>query len=122
MARSDGAVADPETENVTVDGEQSTTSKRNKGVMVTLPPELLAQVKAKGETDNKPNSRIVAECVAQVFGYDLPPMERARRTAGTTGISASAKNAAIAKLIELAEAGQIELSDDLKSLLNLNKQ
>jgi hypothetical protein len=116
VARSDtdGAVLDPTTET-----ESKPKSKSKPGIFVALPPELIQAVTDRGEAENKPNGRVVAECVAQLFQYDLPPVERLRKgsTKDNTGLSAKAKNAAVLKLIELADAGQIELTPDLKALL-----
>lgn len=112
MAKTDGAVLDLET-GVT------TKAKAKPGIFAVLPEELIKAVSDRGEAENKPNGRVVAECVAQLFGYELPPMDRARRgsTKDSTGLSTKTKNAAIIKLLEMADRGEIELTPDLKALL-----
>lgn len=121
MAKTDGAVMDPETsDGVATDGVATTKKAAKPGIFTVLPTELIQAVSDRGEAENKPNGRVVAECVAQLFGYELPPMDRARRggtTKDSTGLSSKNKNAAIIKLLEMADAGEIELTPDLKALL-----
>lgn len=125
MARNGGtAVLDPEAMNE--DGTpvvEKAKQKSKPGIFCALPEDLIKAVSDRGEAENKPNGRVVAECVAQLFGYELPTMDRVRRGSGASGepglkgIGQKAKNAAILKLIELADQGLIELTPDLKVLL-----
>lgn len=102
------------------DETTETKAKGKPSIMVVLPDELRAQVVSRAESENKPNSRVVAEVVAQYFGYELPAMQRGRRGSGdSTGIPAKNKNQAISILVEMARNGQIELNPDLKALLNI---
>lgn len=124
MAKSDSAVMDPEA--VDQDGnpvvvESKPKQKSKPGIFVALPVELIAAITSRGEAENKPNGRVAAECVAQLFGYELPPLDRVRKggAADSTGLTAKAKNSAITRLIELARSGEIELTPDLKALLGV---
>lgn len=104
---------------VNADGTPVADKVKTPSIMVTVPADLKDLIQKRGEAENKPNSRIVLECTASYFGYDLPPMERARRSDGGTGVSAKNKNQAITMLVELAKAGQIELTPELKELLGV---
>lgn len=122
MAKSDSAVMDPPAVDSEGNPVPATTKKASKpGIFVALPVELIAAVASRGEAENKPNGRVAAECVAQLFGYELPPLDRVRKGSAkdNTGLSNKSKNQAVELLIAKARSGEIELSDDLKTLLGL---
>lgn len=95
--------------------------------LTNVPPELMDKLKATAEEGKTTVPRLVLQHMADTYGITLPPIthSRARKYASDeerkAAQSAARKNktAAVAKLVELAQAGQIELSPEIKSLLGL---
>jgi hypothetical protein len=120
----------PETVTEEASTETGTTTKSRVNVQVNLPVELKGLVDARAEERGKSTSGWVAALLAREFGYDLPPVTRAkaRKYASEEERKQAAterqrqKNAGVIALIEAAKRGEIDtsgLSPEVKAVLGL---
>lgn len=124
MADGDGAVAAKGKRGQNADG---TVKETNKIQLSNVPPELMARIGTAAKEGDTTRPRFVLQMVADHFGVTLPPIVRigARKYANeeerkaANAQRAKNKTAAVARLVKMAKAGEIELNPELKSLLGL---